>query len=124
VTSTYAYRAAVDELFAHLIDGDIPSPGLTLESGWEMTLPRGETVTRSALDAQAQTLVALGPQSVPRLLHWVRHENLAVSYVAIRALQKITGLEPFTPFFDNTGDERAQAIDTWHEWYLANTARP
>jgi hypothetical protein len=84
-----------------------------------MTLPAGKTVMRSTLDAQAQALVALGPEAVPRLLPWVRNENLALSYVAIQALRRITGLEPFTPFFENTGNERAQAIGAWEVWYAA-----
>jgi hypothetical protein len=89
------------------------------KSGWETQLPSGDTVSRSVLQEEAQPLIVLGPDAVPELLPWVEHENPALRYVAVYALEQISGEKSYLPHFAQTDDEghRAKAVDKWREWY-------
>ena len=110
----------IDAVFKRLAAGEILPPAHGVESsGWETTLPSGKRVVRSMLDAEAEPLIALGAQAVPDLLPWVTHENAALAYVAIRALQEITDERPYVPYFDLADAEghRKKAIEIWRKWY-------
>jgi hypothetical protein len=84
-----------------------------------MELPSGQKVVRSLLQQDASRLIALGARAVPFLLPWVSHENTALSYVAIYALQEITGLRPSISYFDTQDKEgnRKMAVAAWQKWY-------
>jgi hypothetical protein len=110
----------VDEVFRKLAAGEIsPSAPGVESSGWETTLPSGKRVVRSVLEAEAKPLIALGPEAVPDLLPWVTNVNAALGYVAIHALQEITGERPYVPYFDLTDAEghRKKAIEVWRKWH-------
>ncbi len=109
----------VTEVFERLLTGETSPFGPELQSGWEMTLPSGATVTRSSLQWEAAPLISLGRDSVPYLLAWAENEDLAIRYIAVYALGQITGLEPHVPHFAH-GDEQgylSRAIDAWRRWY-------
>jgi hypothetical protein len=91
---------------------------LPLRSGWTMTLPSGRTVHRSVLQEYAKPLVALGPDAIPALIHWVASENLAIRYIAIFALVSITGISYDASYFDPDADgaKRGPIIDKWRRW--------
>jgi hypothetical protein len=112
----------VREVFGRLSAGQLTDSDIPVQDGWETSLPSGKTVARSALDAEAAPLVALGPEAVPSLLPWVSNDNAALRYVAIHALEQITGQRPHVPYFDqaDVGDRRAAAIDTWRKWYATH----
>jgi len=112
---------AVERVFARLAAGDLAEPGSLLQDGWEVDLPSGRTVARSTLQAEAGGLIALGPEAVPHLLPWVRHANPGLRYVAIYALQQITGQKPYLPYFDTADQEghRTRALEVWRRWYEA-----
>ena len=113
-------KEQVDTVFRRLAAGETSPPAEFAESsGWETTLPSGERVLRSTLEAEAKPLIALGPDAVPDLLAWVTYENAALSYVAIYALREITGERPYVPYFDLTDAEghRKKAIEIWRKWY-------
>jgi hypothetical protein len=114
-------REQVDAVLRRLAAGELSPSGLRLGSGWSMTLPSGKTVVRSTLQAEAQPLVALGPEAVPHLLPWAMNEHLALRYVALYALEQITGERPYVPYFDRDDAEgrRAEAIEVWRKWYKA-----
>jgi len=88
-------------------------------SGWLMTLPSGREVHRSVLQDQATKLIVLGPEAVPLLFEWVMHENLAIRYVAVYSLQKITGISGSIGYFDtqDKGASREKAIRLWRKWW-------
>jgi hypothetical protein len=118
-----AVKDEVDAVFERLAAGQLAEPTGKPQSGWEMSLPSGKSVTRSMLQAEAQPLVALGADAVPELLPWVENENPALRYVAAYALEQITGEKPYLPHFAQGDDEghRAKAVDAWRKWYEART---
>jgi hypothetical protein len=114
----------VDAIFLRLAAGEMAKPAVE-KSGWEMSLPSGKVVTRSTLQAEAQPLIALGPDAVPDLLNWVMNENPALRYVAAYALEQLTGEKPYLPYFAQADDERhrAKAVDVWRKWHEARKRR-
>ena len=82
------------------------------------SFPRAELLPVSELQTEARVLIALGPDAVPYLLPWVMNDNLALRYVAVYALEQITGEIPYLAYFDHAdhGENRARAIDVWRKW--------
>ncbi|MGB0384085.1 MAG: hypothetical protein ACPGWR_04595 [Ardenticatenaceae bacterium] len=109
-------KKEVDALFCRLTAGKLSVKGPRLESGWEMCLPAGQVVYRSTLQAEARPLIAQGKEAVPYLFGWVMNENLALRYVALYALQQITGKKPYVSYFKKGTEECSQAIEVWREW--------
>lgn len=111
----------IDDTFSRLAAGDLTQPATAVQDGWEVDLPSGKTVTRSVLQAEAQALVALGPDAVPPLLPWADNANPALRYVATVALEQITGIKSSAPYLAQSGqdEQRRQAIDAWRAWYQA-----
>lgn len=109
----------IDGTFARLAAGELTQPASPVQDGWEVDLPSGKTVTRSLLQAEAQTLVALGPDAVPPLLPWADNANPALRYVATAALEQITGIKSNAPHFARPGqdEQRRQAIAAWRAWH-------
>jgi hypothetical protein len=114
-------KEVVNKVFSNLSKGKLSEPSPGLESGWEVELPSGKTVTRSILQQEAGALIELGADAVPHILPWVTNENSALGYVAAYALQQITGEKPSFPYFDQSDrtGQRAQAIEVWRRWYEA-----
>lgn len=112
---------AVDGIFSRLAAGELAEGISPVQDGWEVDLPSGRTVARSTLQTETRVLIALGPDSVPRLLRWVMNENPGLRYVAIYALEQITGEKPYLPYFDQAdhGENRTRAIEVWRRWYKA-----
>ena len=110
----------IDRIFMGFLNEEFfEQEGVTPDSGWVMLLPSGREVTRSFLMNQASPVIVYGDEAVPHLFKWVMNENLAVRYIAIYSLQQITGLSPYTPYFDKedrTGN-RQKAIKIWKEWW-------
>ncbi|MDB5064614.1 MAG: hypothetical protein JWM18_1048 [Chloroflexi bacterium] len=123
VTRTEDIQVRVGKVFDRLASGNLSPPSAIPQSGWEMTLPSGDAVVRSTLQGEAAELIALGAEAVPYLLPFVTNENPALSYVAIYALQEITGERPWTPYFDSTDSQgdRRNAVQAWREWYEARS---
>jgi hypothetical protein len=113
-------KEQINEILQRVAAGEL-SASTALESGWEMTLSTGEKVVRSRLQAEAQPLILMGPHAVPDLLPWVMNEDLAARYVALYALEQITGEKPFVPYFDQADEEghREKAVAAWRAWYDA-----
>jgi hypothetical protein len=111
----------VNSIFSRLAAGELAEPISPVQDGWEVDLPSGRTVARLTLQAEAGSLIALGPDAVPHLLKWVVHDNPALRYVAIYALEQITGEKPYLPYFDQDdhGGYRNRAIEVWTRWYEA-----
>jgi hypothetical protein len=109
----------VDRRLEQLESGSLSSAPTGEQSGWEMTLPTGRTVTRSVLHAEARPLIELGRSAVLPLLRWAGHDNLAVRYVATFALSEITGERPFLAVFDREDrrGDRERALRQWRAWY-------
>jgi HEAT repeat protein len=109
----------VNRRLEQLESGRLSSVPTGEQSGWEMTLPNGQTVTRSILQSEARALIDVGRDAVPALLRWAEHDNLAVRYVATFALTKITGEHPFLVAFDreDTSGDRERALRQWRAWY-------
>ena len=116
-------KKEVDALFCRLAAGKLSVKGPRLESGWEMCLPDGQIVYRSRVQAEARPLIARGQKAVPYLFGWVMSDNLALRYVALYALQQITGKKPYVSYFKKGTEECSQAIEVWREW-LQNPSRP
>jgi len=112
---------AVDGIFFRLAGGKLTERISLVQDGWEVDLPSGRTVARSELQAEAGALIALGPDAVPCLLPWVMNDDPALRYVAIYALEQITGEKPHLPYFDQAdhGGFRSRAIEVWRGWYEA-----
>lgn len=110
-------KAEVDAVFERLARGQLSPAEPGPASGWETQLPTGVTVTRSVLQAEARPLIARGAEAVPALLPWVHHANAALRYVAVFALDEITGERPRVGHFDDDPAPRAQAIEVWRAWY-------
>ena len=115
------YKEQIDEMLERVMAGELSAPGTLVQSGWEMTLSNGDKVARSTLQAEAQPLLAMGAEAVPDLLPWVMTDDLAARYVAVFALEEITGEKPFVPYFDQADAEgsRQKAIAAWQAWYDA-----
>ncbi len=111
----------VDRVFARLAAGELGEPASPVEDGWQVDLPSGQAVARSRLQAEARSLIALGPDAVPYLLPWVTNDNPALRYVAVYALEQITGEKPYLAYFDQADREghRARAIEVWRRWFEA-----
>ena len=116
-------KKEVDALFCRLATGTLSVKGRRLESGWQMCLPDGQVVYRSTLQVEARPLIAQGKEAVPYLFTWVMNENFALRYVALYALQQITGKKPYVSYFKKGSEECLQAIEVWREW-LQNASRP
>ena len=112
-------KEKVDAVFAALTRGELQRGTAREESGWGMELPSGKTAVRSQLERAATPLIDLGPEAVPELLRWATNKNLALRYVAVSALERITGLQPFLSHFDREDKEgnRAKALEQWRKWY-------
>jgi hypothetical protein len=118
---------AVDRLMQQYSQEDFSQVEAPLiASGWMMPLPSGKEVQRSLLQAAAQPLVEGGREAVPCLIPWVRSEPLFLRYIAIFALQQITGLTPHTPYFDAEDREnrREAAIAVWQKWHEETKDKP
>jgi hypothetical protein len=81
---------AVNEVFSRLAAGELTQTAALFEDGWETTLPSGRVVVRSTLQAEAASLIALGPKAVPYLQAWTTNANRALRYVATHALETIS----------------------------------
>ena len=111
----------VNDVFHRLAAGDLAEPVSPIREGWETDLPSGRTVARSMLQEEAGLLVVLGSAAVPYLLSWIMNDNAALRYVAIYALERITGEKPYLPYFAQADPEghRTRAIEVWRAWYEA-----
>lgn len=89
-------EARVRAILSACAAGDFREPsGPAMESGWSIQLPSGRSVSRSLLQRQAEPLVALGLPAVDPLIAWVgTARDQASRYVAIFALQQLTGRRP------------------------------
>lgn len=116
---TNAVKDNVNKLFERIIAGNLQNFSPRIESGWEMTLPSGEIVTRSTLQAEAQTAIDLGICAIPYLIPFVTNENIAIRYVAIFALEQITGEKASVPYFNReiANTKVGHAIQRWLIWY-------
>jgi hypothetical protein len=115
----------VDRAFRRLSAGELDASKSPIQDGWETPLPTGRTVARSVLQEAAAPLVALGPDAVPELLPHVAEANAALRYVAIHALEEITGERPGLGYFDPQDEElRRRAIATWRQWYETRAISP
>jgi len=110
-------KEPVDAVFERLSQGRLSQPETGPSDGWETSLPGGQMVVRSTLQAEARPLIALGAEAVPHLLPWVHHANAAVRYVAVFALGQITGERPQLGHFDNDRAPQDAAIAVWQRWY-------
>jgi len=116
-------KEQIDQILQRVAAGELSDPTTLVQSGWEMTLSTGEKVARSRLQAEAQPLILMGAEAVPDLLPWVMNEDLAARYVALYALEQITGEKPYVPYFDQADAEghREKAMAVWRAWYDART---
>jgi hypothetical protein len=114
-------KETVAVVFRRLLAEELDVSSAEPDSGWQMSLPSGQIVERSKLQAVAQPLIDLGPDAVPLLLPWLESEELALRYVALYALQQITGEQPYLPYFEQGDMEgyQARAIEVWQKWYEA-----
>jgi hypothetical protein len=118
-----AMEETIDGVFRRLSAGELGEDESPLfQEGWETQLPSGKVVARSTLQHAAGPLIALGAEAVPYLLPRVANENAALRYVAIYALERITGEKPYLPYFDpfGGGEDRTHAIEIWKRWYETN----
>jgi len=101
------------------------SSDLNEASGWIMELPSGKSVIRSFLMYQADTIISLGNETVPHLFKWVMNDELYIRYIAVYALQQITGISPYIPYFDKEDPDgnRQKAIKAWNEWWENNKSK-
>jgi hypothetical protein len=107
----------VDAAFDRLLRGQLTQPSHGPSDGWETTLPDGQTVARSQLQAEARPLIVLGAEAVPDLLPWVHHANAGIRYVAMFALEQITGEQAQISYFTADRAQQDAAIATWRHWY-------
>lgn len=107
----------VDAALDRLVRGELTPASDGPSDGWETPLPNGQTVARSRLQAEARPLIALGPDAVPDLLPWVHHANAAIRYVAMFALENITGEHAQISYFTEDRAQQDAAIATWRRWY-------
>ncbi len=114
-------KRKVDSIFTNYQkEKFIDNKDIYIESGWNMELLSGRIVTRSFLMNQAAPVITLGSNAVPFLFSWVMNDNLAVRYIAVYALQQITGLNPFISHFDkeDAANNREKAIKIWEDWWI------
>jgi len=116
---TNTVKDDVNKLFERIIAGNLQNLRPRIESGWEMTLPSGEIVARSTLQAEAQIAINLGICAIPFLIPFVTDENIAIRYVAIFALEQITGEKASVPYFNReiASTKVGHAIQRWLTWY-------
>jgi len=114
-------KEQIDEVLQRIANGELSAPSSPVQSGWEMTLSTGDKVARSTLQAEAEPLLLIGAEAVPYLLPWVMSDDLATRYVALYALEQITGEKSYVPYFDQADDagNRKKAIAAWQAWYDA-----
>jgi hypothetical protein len=112
-------KKQINEILQTVAAGELSASTTLDQSGWEMPLSTGEKVVRSRLQAEAQPLILMGAQAVPDLLPWVMNDDLAARYVALYALEQITGEKPYVPYFDQADEEgqREKAMAAWRAWY-------
>ena len=112
-------KEQVKAVFEHLEQGQLSHAEKGPVGGWKTPLPGGHIVARSTLQAEARPLIAFGIEAVPQLLPWVKHHNAAIRYVAVFALEQITGERPDTLYFDDDDIDgnRDRAIEVWQRWY-------
>lgn len=119
-------KAVVDAVFTPLSQGKLPVPvpaGAQGGDDWELALPGGVLVGPAALQAQATPLIELGSAVVLPLLPWVKHESAAVRYVALYALEEITGERPGIGHLDEDPQRQEAAITAWRRWHDRHTAQ-
>lgn len=116
-------KEQINEILQAVAGGELSASTNLDQSGWEMPLSTGEKVVRSKLQAEAQPLILMDAQAVPDLLPWVMNDDLAARYVALYALERITGEKPYVPYFDQADIEghREKAMAVWRAWYDART---
>jgi hypothetical protein len=116
-------KKQINEILQSVAAGELSASTALDQSGWEMTLSTGEKVVRSRLQAEAQPLIFMGAQALPDLLPWVMTDDLAARYVALYALEQITGEKPYVPYFDKADMEghRKKAMAVWRAWHDART---
>ena len=112
----------VDAAFERLVQAQLSQPETGPTDGWEAKLPGGQTVARSTLQAEARPLIELGPGAVPDLLPWVHHANAAIRYVAMFALEQITGEHAKISYFDEDRARQDAAIAIWRRCYEQHAA--
>lgn len=114
-------RDEINEILQRVAAGELGGSTTLDQSGWEMALSTGQKVARSRLQAEAQPLILMGSKVVPDLLPWVMSDDLAARYVALYALEQITGEKPHVPYFAQADEEghREKAIAAWRAWYDA-----
>ena len=114
-------KEQIDQVLQRVANGELSAPSSMVQSGWEMTLSTGDKVARSTLQAEAQPLILLGAAALPHLLPWVMNDDLATRYVALYALEQITGEKPYVPYFDQADEagNREKAVAAWQAWYDA-----
>ena len=117
-------KESVDAVFERLADGRLSQPQAGPVDGWRTVLPDGKTVARSTLQTEAKPLIDLGPGAVPDLLPWVHHANAGLRYVAMFALETITGEHPRVSYFDNDPAQQDAAAAVWRRWYDQHVSRP
>ncbi len=117
-------KQSVDAVFERLAEGRLSQPEQGPVDGWQTALPGGKTVARSTLQAEAKPLIERGAGAVPDVLPWVHHDNAALRYVAMFALETITGEHPRVSYFDNDRAEQDAAIAVWRRWYDEHVPRP
>jgi hypothetical protein len=93
--------------------------GSLVRSGWIFALPSGRGIQRCTLQEQAGPIIALGKDTVPHLLKWVRAPEWHVRYISRYSLQKITGLKPPVPLFNDIDRQKLEhsAVVIWKSWY-------
>jgi hypothetical protein len=117
-------KASVDAVFERLAEGRLSQSEQGPVDGWQTALPGGKTVARSTLQAEAKPLVDLGTGAVPDLLPWVRHANAALRYVAMFALETITGEPARISYFDADPARQDAAVAVWRRWYDGHVGGP
>ena len=117
-------KQSVDAVFERLAEGRLSQPEPGPVDGWRTALPDGKTVARSTLQTEAKPLIGLGPDAVPDLLPWVRHANAGLRYVAMFALETITGEHPRISYFDNDPAQQDAAVAVWRRWYEQRVTSP
>jgi hypothetical protein len=116
-----AVAVEIDRIFLDLQEGRLHIVGPRIVSGWEMPMPSGGSVSRSILQEEADPIIAHGREAVPYLYRWVMTDNLAVRYVAVYSLERITGIQPGILTFDkeDQAGRREAAIRAWKAWLSA-----
>src|SRR3954462_9807248 len=122
-TGADSMKASVDTVFERLARGRLSQSEAGPTDGWQTSLHGGAEVARSTLQLEAKALLPLGPGAAPALLPWVHHENSVVRYVAIFALEQITGERPQLGYFDNDRAAQDAAIAIWQRWYSERDIR-